>query len=154
MGVELTDTHNMTEYDTNNIFAKIIRGEIPSYKIFETDKVLAILDAFPCAEGHSLLLPKTSNVHNAIDMTPEESAALFQEIPRLCKVVKKATGCDSVNILMNCGAEAGQMVFHPHVHVIPRNKDDELIKHPGPFNGMVDKDAALALLEKMQDKQE
>merc|ERR1711941_124378 len=99
-------------YDPNNIFAKIIRGEIPSYKIFETDDVLAILDAFPCAPGHSLLIPNK---------------------------------CEAVNVLSNLGAEAGQMVFHPHIHVIPRVGEDKLIKHPPAVNGMVDKDDALKM---------
>ena len=139
-----------TSYDPNNIFAKIIRGEIPSYKIFETDDVLAILDAFPCAPGHSLLIPKNCEEQSVETMSPEASAKLFAELPKLCQIVKKATKCDSINILSNLVAEAGQMVFHPHIHVIPRVNEDGLIKHPPAVNGMVDKEDAMKMLEAMK----
>merc|ERR1712113_817592 len=139
--------NTMSKYDPNNIFAKIIRGEIPSYKIFETDDVLAILDAFPCAPGHSLLIPKNCEEQSIETMTPEASAKLFAELPKLCQIVKKATKCDAVNVLSNLGAEAGQMVFHPHIHVIPRSSEDGLLKHPPACNGMIDKEDAMKMLE-------
>lgn len=141
----------MSAYDPNNIFAKIIRGEIPSYKIFETEHVLAILDAFPCAPGHSLLIPKNCEEQSVETMSPEASAKLFAELPRLCRLVKEATKCEAVNVLSNLGAAAGQMVFHPHIHVIPRTGEDGLLKHPPACNGMVDKETAMKMLESMKE---
>merc|ERR1712048_998035 len=127
-------------YDPNNIFAKIIRGEIPSYKIFETDDVLAILDAFPVSKGHSLLIPKNCEETSVETMSPEAAAKLFSELPRLCKIVKEATDCDALNVVSNLGKEAGQVVFHPHIHVMPRTADDKLIKLPPAYKGMIDKE--------------
>eukprot|EP00039_Didymoeca_costata_P018705 m.334615 g.334615 ORF g.334615 m.334615 type:complete len:143 (+) comp17398_c0_seq1:27-455(+) len=139
----------MAEYNKDNIFRKILDGDIPCYKIFETDDCIAILDAFPCVEGHSLLIPKANTV-NMLDMDEETAGNYMKNIPRLANIVKKATGCDAVNIASNCGAEAGQMVFHTHTHVIPRFKDDKLLKHPAPMGGMIEKDAADKVLEKMK----
>ena len=83
-------------------------------------------------------------------MTDAESQTLFSHLPKLSNIVKKATNCNGVNILMNNEAEAGQMVFHPHVHVIPRFADDNLVKHPGPKDGMITKEQAESILSKMK----
>ena len=92
------------DYDKDNIFAKIIRGEIPSYKVFETEHCIAILDAFPMAPGHSLLIPKAEGASDALGMSEESAQHTLKELPRLCRLVKKATGCEAVNVMSNCGA--------------------------------------------------
>ncbi|RHY02047.1 hypothetical protein DYB28_009797 [Aphanomyces astaci] len=138
-------------YDTNNVFAKILRGEIPSDKIFETDDVLAILDAFPCTRGHSLLIPKVSGYTNILDLPPHEAAKLFQELPRLAKAVQEAVGCDGINIVQNNGRASGQEVFHPHIHVIPRFQGDNLLRLPSLADPIDRTDAAI-LLELIQGK--
>mmetsp|Transcript_14804 Transcript_14804/g.17885 ORF Transcript_14804/g.17885 Transcript_14804/m.17885 type:complete len:148 (-) Transcript_14804:410-853(-) len=129
-------------YDDNNIFKKIIAGEIPSYKIFETEHALAFLDAFPVTRGHSLLIPKASGYATVMDMPPDVAANVLKELPRLAKAVKDATGCEGVSIQQNNGAASGQVVFHAHFHVIPRFEGDELIKWKGNTTGMIQKDEA------------
>ncbi|OQS00181.1 HIT domain-containing protein [Thraustotheca clavata] len=136
-------------YDRNNVFAKIIRGEIPSYKVFETDNVLAILDAFPCTAGHCLLIPKVEGYTNILDMPASVAAQLFQELPRLAKAVQEAFKCDGINIVQNNGGAAGQVVFHPHVHVIPRYEGDNLIRLPGGKE-MIHKTEAQDVLSQIQ----
>lgn len=94
-------------YNADNIFAKIIDGKIPSHKLFETEHALAILDAFPMARGHALLLPKASGYAELYDMPPDVAASVLRELPRLCKAVREATGCDGVNVVVRCSASAG-----------------------------------------------
>eukprot|EP01006_Ploeotia_vitrea_P019148 TRINITY_DN51271_c0_g1_i2.p1 TRINITY_DN51271_c0_g1~~TRINITY_DN51271_c0_g1_i2.p1 ORF type:complete len:152 (-),score=19.02 TRINITY_DN51271_c0_g1_i2:439-870(-) len=114
----------MAAYDDNNIFAKILRGDIPSYKIFETDACLAILDAFPMAVGHSLLIPK-AKAATLDEMSAEDAAAALKELPRLVAAVKEATGCNGCNVVQNNGPESGQVVPHVHFHVIPREGPED-----------------------------
>ena len=111
-------------YDETNLFAKIMRGEIPSFKIFETEHAFAMLDVFPMAEGHALLLPKAPCV-SVLDMPPSVASAFLAELPRLAKIVQEATGAPSVQIRQNSGEEAGQIIFHCHFHVVPRWPDDK-----------------------------
>ncbi|POM61790.1 HIT domain containing hypothetical protein [Phytophthora palmivora] len=141
----------MTTYDPENIFLKIIKGDIPSYKLFETEHVVAILDAFPVAPGHALLLPKAPGFATVMDMTPDVAASVFKELPRLAKAVQEATGADGVNIIQNNGSASGQVVFHAHIHVIPRFKDDGLIKLPGGPT-MITKEDGEAMQTKIQHK--
>lgn len=138
-------------YDEDNIFKKIIAGDVPCYKIFETDHALAFLDAFPMAKGHALLIPKATGYASIIDMPPDVAAEVLKELPRLAKVVKDATGCDGVNIVQNNGAKAGQVVFHVHFHVLPRWDGDGLVKL-GKSGDMIAKEDATALLEAMHAK--
>ncbi|KAE8907323.1 hypothetical protein PF005_g2169 [Phytophthora fragariae] len=137
-------------YDPENIFLKIIKGEIPSFKLFETEHVLAILDAFPVTPGHALLLPKAPGFATVLDMTPEVAANVFKELPRLAKAVQEATGCDGLNIVQNNGAASGQAVFHAHIHVIPRFEGDELIQLPAGQT-MITKDDGQAMQTKIQN---
>ncbi|KAG1701640.1 hypothetical protein DVH05_010944 [Phytophthora capsici] len=138
-------------YDPENIFLKIIKGDIPSYKLFETEHVVAILDAFPVAPGHALLIPKAPGFATILDMTPEVAANVFKELPRLAKAVQEATGAGGINIIQNNGKASGQKVFHAHIHVIPRFDDDGLIKLPdGPT--MITKEDGEAMQAKIQTK--
>jgi histidine triad (HIT) family protein len=107
---------------TDTIFSKIIRGEIPSHKVYEDALVFAFLDINPLSRGHTLVIPKEPAV--TIDQLSDESAAAIGRVlPRLSRAVLKATGANAFNILQNNGANAHQAVFHVHFHIIPKYPD-------------------------------
>jgi histidine triad (HIT) family protein len=106
-------------YDHNNVFAKILRGEIPCVKLYEDDKTLSFMDVMPQAEGHALVIPKEA-AENILDLSPESAAALIATTQRIAKAVKKGLGAPGIMLAMLNGAPAGQSVFHAHFHVIPR----------------------------------
>jgi histidine triad (HIT) family protein len=122
-------------YDDTNIFARIIRGEIPSVPIFEDDDVLAFMDAFPQSRGHCLVISKTSRARNILDVEPEVLAVLSAAVQRLARAVRKALVPDGIVVTQFNGAPAGQTVFHLHIHVIPRWEGQALGRHAG---GMAD----------------
>eukprot|EP01061_Rhynchopus_euleeides_P028364 TRINITY_DN4620_c0_g1_i1.p2 TRINITY_DN4620_c0_g1~~TRINITY_DN4620_c0_g1_i1.p2 ORF type:complete len:164 (+),score=74.65 TRINITY_DN4620_c0_g1_i1:51-494(+) len=138
-------------YDADNIFAKIVDGKLPCFKIFETEHALAFMDAFPVAEGHSLLVPKAKGYADIMDMPEDVAANVLKELPRLARAVKAATGAPGVNIVQNNGAAAGQVVFHTHFHVIPRSEKDEVVMMAGPKDSkMLSQEAASPLLDKIK----
>ncbi|HEY4266061.1 MAG TPA: HIT family protein [Micropepsaceae bacterium] len=106
-------------YDSNNIFAKILRGEIPAVKIYEDGKTLAFMDAMPQADGHALVIPKEA-AENIFDLSSSGAAALMATTQKIAKAVKKALNTPGIMIVQLNGASAGQSVFHVHFHVIPR----------------------------------
>jgi histidine triad (HIT) family protein len=117
-------------YDHDNIFAKILRGEIPSARVFEDDHVYAFMDAFPQGRGHTLVIPKHSTARNLLEEEPEKLAALALGVQRVARAVRAALDPDGVMIFQTNGAPAGQTVFHLHVHVLPRwAGDGPLGKH-------------------------
>lgn len=104
------------------VFAKILRGEIPAHKVYEDDLVLAFLDVGPLSRGHTLVIPKEPAV--TLDQLSDESAAAIGRVlPRLCRAVKRVTGCEAYNVLENNGPLAHQAVFHVHFHIIPKPAD-------------------------------
>ena len=118
----------MTAYDPNNIFAKILRGEFPCHKIYENDKVLAFLDIMPRAPGHALVLPKAS-ARNILDVPPDDLAEVMKVAQRIAKVSVDKFGADGVTVQQFNESAGGQVVFHLHVHVIPR-KNGIALKPP------------------------
>jgi diadenosine tetraphosphate (Ap4A) HIT family hydrolase len=121
-------------YDPQNIFAKVLRGEIPSHKVFEDDKCLAILDIFPVNPGHVLVIPKAAAV-TVPELDPQLSAHLFAVAARLSKAVRAAAPkCEGVNFWISDGAAAGQEVPHVHLHIIPRFEGDGFGWRVGPNN--------------------
>ena len=106
------------------IFSKIIRGEIPSHKVYEDEHVLAFLDVGPLSNGHTLVIPKEPAV-TLDELSDDAAAALGRVLPRICRAVKKASGCEAFNVLQNNGPLAHQAVLHVHFHVIPKPSDDE-----------------------------
>lgn len=134
-------------YDPSNIFARILRGEIPSTKILENDHALAILDIQPVNHGHVLLLPK-AEAATLSDLSDEAAASIGALLPRLCRAVKQATGADGLNIIVNHGEVAGQTIFHVHWHIIPRFTDDS-VHWPWPHQKYTDGQAA-ALQHRIQ----
>ena len=109
----------MPAYDSNNIFAKILRGELPCYKIYEDDKALAFLDIMPRAPGHALVLPKAS-ARNILDISPDDLAHVIKVAQKIAKVSVEVFGADGITIQQFNESAGGQVVFHLHVHVIPR----------------------------------
>src|SRR6185369_15730005 len=101
------------------VFSKILRGEIPSHKLYEDDQVLAFLDIAPLAAGHAVVIPKEPAV--TLDQLSDDSAAAIGRVlPRLCRAVKEVSGCEAYNVLENNGPLAHQAVFHVHFHIIPK----------------------------------
>jgi histidine triad (HIT) family protein len=115
-------------YDNNNIFAKILRGEIPSVKVFEDDKTLAFMDVMPQAEGHVLVIPKEA-AENIFELSAEGAAAMMATTQAVAKAVKKGLGVPGVMLAQLNGAAAGQSVFHVHFHIIPRRGGIDLKLH-------------------------
>ena len=109
----------MTAYDNDNIFAKILRGEMPAYKVYEDDDVFAFLDIMPRADGHTLVIPKTP-ARNILDIEPGELSKLIQGVQTVAKGVKKAMDGEGVIVQQFSESAGGQIVFHIHFHVIPR----------------------------------
>lgn len=107
-------------YDTNNIFAKILRGEVPSVKVYEDDKTLAFMDVMPQADGHTLVIPKEP-AENIFELSPEGAAALMKTTQTVAKAVKKGLDAAGIMITQLNGRPAGQSVFHVHFHIIPRS---------------------------------
>jgi histidine triad (HIT) family protein len=117
-------------YDDSNIFAKIIRGEIPSIKVFEDETILVMMDIFPQSRGHTLVIPKAAS-RNLLDADPVELSAATAYLPRLARAVKAATGADGVRLMQFNEAPAGQTVFHLHFHLIPIYEGVEMGRHGG-----------------------
>lgn len=105
------------------IFCKIIKGDIPSRTVYEDDDYKAILDVSPASRGHVIILPK-NHVANVFEADEEVYAGAMKVAKKIAAALKKVFNCDGINILQNNGEVAGQTVFHLHVHVIPRYKDD------------------------------
>jgi histidine triad (HIT) family protein len=118
----------MAAYDSNNIFAKILRGEIPCYKVYEDDRALAFLDIMPRAPGHALVLPKAP-VRNVLDADPDDFAHVMKVAQKIAQVSVNVFGADGVTLQQFSESAGGQVVFHLHVHVIPR-KNGIALKPP------------------------
>ena len=119
----------------NSIFCAIAEGEIPSFKIYEDELVLAYLDINPFAKGHTLVIPK---VHSSglLDTSDETLAAIIARVKKVAAHLKTALPCDGFNILQNNGEAAGQTVMHVHFHIVPRYGDEPLTfeNHPGDMS--------------------
>ncbi len=115
-------------YDNNNVFAKILRGEIPCVKLYEDDKTLAFMDVMPQAEGHALVIPK-EKAENILDLSAEGASALMATTQKIAKAVKKGLNTPGIMLAVLNGAPAGQSVFHIHFHVIPRAHGVDLGLH-------------------------
>jgi histidine triad (HIT) family protein len=111
----------MPSYDPNNIFAKILRGELPCHKVYEDDKALAFLDIMPRAPGHTLVLPK-SPARNLLDVDPVDLAHVMQVAQKIAQASMKVFAADGITIQQFNESAGGQVVFHLHVHVIPRHE--------------------------------
>lgn len=114
-------------YDDQNIFARILRGELPAIKVYEDDQVLAFMDIMPQAEGHTLVIPKTPAV-TLLDLAPEAAAYTIQIVQKVAQAIETALGAKGIVLMQLSGASAGQTVPHVHFHLIPSSVH-ELGKH-------------------------
>jgi histidine triad (HIT) family protein len=110
----------MVAYDNDNIFAKILRGELPAFKVYEDDRTLAFLDIMPRCPGHTLVIPKAS-ARNVFDITPEDFAAVARTAQKVAIAIKKAFAADGITLGQANERAGGQVVFHLHMHIMPRH---------------------------------
>jgi histidine triad (HIT) family protein len=115
-------------YDNSNIFAKILRGEIPSVKVYEDAKTLAFMDVMPEADGHVLVVPK-EGAENILDLSPDGLAAMMATVQKVAKAVDKALEPDGILLKQYNRPAAGQSVFHVHFHIVPRWEGAALAPH-------------------------
>ena len=115
-------------YDTSNIFARILRGEIPAHKVYEDEHTLAFMDVMPQSDGHTLVIPKFG-AENVFDLPPEALSATILTTQRVARAVKKAFNPPGVMLVQLNGAGAGQSVFHIHFHIVPRYTGIDLRFH-------------------------
>lgn len=123
-------------YDKENIFAKILRGEIPCVKVYEDAATLAFMDVFPQSHGHTLIIPKGVEARNFLEMPTAQIGHYMQSVQKVALAVESALGPDGVVITQFNGEAAGQTVFHLHFHIIPRWSDKQLGSHAS--GGMAD----------------
>jgi histidine triad (HIT) family protein len=115
-------------YDTDNIFAKILRREIPAAYIATSSRTVAFMDAFPQSKGHCLVVPKMAS-RNMLEMARKDLSAVTDQVQVISKAVQKAFNPDGIIVTQFNGAAAGQTVFHTHFHIIPRYTDTALAGH-------------------------
>lgn len=117
-------------YDDQNVFAKILRGEIPAIRLYEDDDTLAFMDIMPRADGHCLVIPKAP-ARNILDIEPDSMAAVMRTVQKLSRAVMTAFSADGVTVQQFNESAGGQVVFHLHVHVLPRHAGVSLRPHTG-----------------------
>jgi histidine triad (HIT) family protein len=117
-------------YDRDNVFAKILRGELPCHKVYETDRALAFMDIMPRGDGHVLVIPK-AQARNILDVAPDDLADLAKAVQVVAKAAKEAFAADGLTIQQFNESAGGQVVFHLHVHMIPRFDGVPLKPHTG-----------------------
>lgn len=133
-------------YDTNNIFAKILRGEIPSHRVYEDEHTVALMDVMPQANGHTLVIPKAAS-RNMLDADPETLSRLLPVVQKVAKAAKEAFEADGVTVMQFNEPAAGQTVYHLHFHIIPRVDGAPLRPHSGT---MEDQSVLAANAEKLR----
>lgn len=136
----------MSAYDTDNVFARILRGELPSHTVYEDEATVAIMDIMPRADGHVLVITKAA-CRNVLDAPPAALQAVALTTQRLARAVKAAFAADGVTIQQFNEAAGGQVVFHLHVHVIPRHDGLAMRPHTG---AMADAEVLKANAEKIR----
>ena len=127
-------------YDPDNVFAKILRGEVPCHKVYEDAFILAFMDIMPRCDGHTLVIPKAP-ARNILDIQPADIATLMQGVQKVAKGVVKAMGADGLTLQQFSEPAGGQVVFHIHFHVMPRWNGVSLRPHTGE---MAPKEALIA----------
>lgn len=120
----------MAEYDRDNVFARILRGETPSHNVYEDDATLAFMDVMPRGDGHTLVIPKAPS-RNLLDIGDADLATLMASVAKVARAAKSAFGAEGVTIQQFNETAGGQVIFHTHVHVLPRWSDVPLRPHTG-----------------------
>lgn len=116
-------------YDDNNLFAKILRGDVPAVKVLDDAEVMAFMDLFPQTRGHLLVVPKNVKARNFLELPAEKVAPLMERVHKLTKATAKALKPDGVTVTQFNGEDAGQTIFHLHFHIIPRYAGQRLAGH-------------------------
>lgn len=117
-------------YDETNIFAKILRGELPCHKVYEDEVALAFMDVMPRADGHALVVPKAA-ARNILDVDPQTLGALMARVQKVARAVKAGLAADGITIQQFNERAGGQIIFHLHFHVLPRWSNVDLRPHSG-----------------------
>jgi histidine triad (HIT) family protein len=136
-------------YDRDNVFAKILRGEMPAIKVFEDDQAVAMMDLFPQSPGHVLVLPKAS-ARNLLDVDGQVLCSLALHVQTVARAVKEALQPDGITVMQFNGAAGGQSVFHLHFHIVPRWEGQAMKGHGQA--GMADKEELAELARKIAAK--
>ena len=134
-------------YDTENIFAKILRGEIPCEKVYEDDMTIAIMDIMPRADGHTLVIPKNGS-RNMLDVAAQDINAVMATAQKIARAQMIAFAADGITIQQFNESAGGQVIFHLHMHVIPRKEGISMRPHTGD---MADGAVLAAQAEKLRD---
>ena len=124
------------QYDPDNIFAKIVRGDMPSAKVYEDHDTLALMDVFPQARGHTLVIHKRAHARNILDVEPEPLQAVILTVQRVARAMRAALQPDGLMVSQFNGAASGQTIYHLHFHIIPRWTDAPM--RPHAQGGMAD----------------
>ena len=132
-------------YDPENIFAKILRGELPCHKVYEDDQTFVLMDIMPRADGHMLVIPKTP-ARNVLDATPAQLSSVMATVQKMSHAGIKAFSADGITVQQFNESAGGQIVFHLHVHILPRHDGDKL-RPPGT---MADDDVLETHAEKIR----
>lgn len=122
-------------YDDNNIFAKILRGEIPSFKVYEDDDALVFMDVMPQSPGHTLVIPKAPS-RNMLDADPAVLSKIIPLVQKIAIAAKKAFAADGIQIVQFNEPASGQTVYHLHFHVIPRYEGKSVTLHAAKMEDM------------------
>jgi histidine triad (HIT) family protein len=136
-----------TEYDNDNIFAKILRGDLPCHKVYEDDATLAFMDIMPRADGHTLVIPKNPS-RNMLDVEQDDINAVMATVRKIAKAQMSAFEADGITIQQFNEPAGGQVVFHLHMHVMPRKDGITLRPHTG---NMADNDILAAHAQALKD---
>jgi histidine triad (HIT) family protein len=136
-------------YDEGNIFAKILRGEMPAARVFEDEHVFAFMDVFPQTKGHTLVIPKHSRARNLLEEEPQVLSELILGVQRVARAVRAALNPDGILVSQFNGAPAGQTIYHLHFHIIPRWDGAPLGRHG---EGMADPEELKALAAQIAAK--
>jgi len=144
---EYEEVMSQSAYDTDNVFAKILRGELPSHKLYEDDSTLALMDIMPRGDGHCLIIPKKPS-RNILDVDADSLAAVMATTQKLARAVMKAFSADGVTVQQFNEPVGGQVIFHLHFHVIPRFEGVALKPHAGQ---MEEQDVLAANAQKIRD---
>lgn len=142
----MSDHDDTPDYDEDNIFAKILRGEIPCHKVIENDDFIAFMDVMPQAPGHTLVVPKAPS-RNLLDAESDVLEKLLPFTQRIALAARKAFAADGISIMQFNEAAGGQTVFHLHMHVIPRHDGVPLKRHEG---GMEKGEVLMANADKLR----
>jgi histidine triad (HIT) family protein len=134
-------------YDPTNVFAKVLRGELPCHQLYEDADTLAFLDIMPRTEGHALVITK-AQARDLFDVSPQALAALMRTVQKLAPIIRDTTGADGVLIQQFNGAAAGQTVLHLHFHILPIKEGRPLKPHAGQIADQAELAATAANIRK------